>query len=305
MRLASCDQVEGSLTDCERELDAALKLIDEQNGFSLADIREAQQADRALLAAAGFVEGFGTFHDNWSTLDQRRCSAACAIEWHRLRLFALGEVFAELQLRAAELTSFSFTDPKTRRAIGGLQGFGFKRFRRKVRRAFRETRALHPSFMCFSVIGVAVLADDEVGVLFEPHIRILANCDASERLQVSLGRVFRAPPSGRPLRPQAVGSIADLGRLLDGMFRPPSELQAGPKTDVAGQPRRPVGPHEDLVAVEYLAWLAEHRVADFTVSTGLRPSLMQKLHQARMLEIGLTFLQQSRMLLVKHESNFP
>lgn len=261
--------IEKLLFDREFEIRNCLKRFHGGNTFSLQGALERQRGMLRRLRKARQVVGPNAAHRTWNTVDLHRASAACVIEQIRARAWGLGELNNSLISTFASLHHVTFADTADRRRSGELGRFNVEGYKRKIRRALAQLRRSHPAMWAVGIVEISAARTSPETLWFEPHCHLLIDGVPKEKVRAAFKNLLGEKSSGlKPVRLQDVSTRADLSRVLGYFLKQVPEL----RTNLLGEDGRLKKGRANLLTgsneIEWLAWMAAHRVIDLLIATG-------------------------------------
>lgn len=261
--------IEKFLFDHEFEFRERLKGFHPINTFSFQGALERQRGRLRRLRRASQVVGVNAVHRAWNNVDLHRASAACVIEQIRARAWGLGELNNSLISNFTSLQHVTFADTADRRQSGELRRFNIEGYKRKIRKALAQLRKSHPAMWAVGIVEISASPMSPETLWFEPHCHLLIDGVPKEEVRTAFRNLLGKKSSGlKPVRLQDVPTRADLSRVLGYFFKQVPELRSNLLGDDGrlkkGRANLLTGSYE----IEWLAWMAAHRVSDLLIATG-------------------------------------
>ncbi|MDW9972824.1 hypothetical protein GOB98_22860 [Sinorhizobium meliloti] len=261
--------IEKFLFDHEFAIRECLKGFHPTNTFSFQGVLVRQRGMLRRLRKVRRVVDPNVAHRAWNTVDRHRASAACAIEQIRARAWGLGELNNSLTSTFVNLQHVTFADTADRRRSGELHRFNLEGYKRKVRRALAQLHRSYPDMWAVGIVEISAARTSAETLSFEPHCHVLIDGVPKEAVRAAFKNLLGKRSSGlKPVRLQDVPTRADLSRVLGYFLKQVPEL----RTNLLGEDGRLKKGRANLLTgsseIEWLAWMAAHRVTDLLIATG-------------------------------------
>ncbi|MDG4895818.1 hypothetical protein P9272_19805 [Mesorhizobium sp. WSM4976] len=247
------------------------------NGLARKQANAVQDVKAAGLDVRAYKSAI---HDGFDGLNGGPAkSAACVYERFRARLTVLTKI-APLFADGENVHTVALAKIRHRQRVGSLHQFRPTAALRMVSTIHRRLRKAGIASKLFGVVEVSLIEVDGKQ-LFEPHVHMIIKGPTYEELSAVVPR--------RPRYNSRIDPVYHSGGsgLYFTKFQPETRSGYEDKRGNQGRQRNKMQASE---RAEWLAWFAQHGMAELLILTGFQPGLMHQFINADLRELVRQFL---------------